>query len=610
MFKDKQLDEKQREAVYTEYTNVEVCAPPGSGKTTVIINRVCHLIEDMKVDPLNIVVITFTKSAAHNMKNRYLAISKYKDKIPFFGTFHSLFYKILLEYKHNINIIEEDYSFKIIKNVLKMYLDCVPRQKIREILNDISMLKNKNSSIDNFKSKTDKSVFIHCFNSYEKYKLKNNLLDFDDIQLQAKKLFINNENILNRYRKIFKYVLVDEFQDCDELQLKLLQLVCLGNSIFAVGDEDQCIYGFRGSNPSYMVGFDKYFSEGKKLFLNLNYRSVKNVVELSKNLIMNNKNRNLKSINANKKFIGKIEFFRFEGEYDEANYISKKIIEIVGSNNYNYRNIAILYRTNIESRNIISNFLKRNIKFKFLNGSYNFFEHFICMDIIDYLNISIMEYDADSFANIINKPYRYISKINIAKVKKYPYRENCFDILSNIRNMPVFQIKKILKLKKIVSRFKKMPLDKVIDTIIYKIGYINYLEKLCKKNNIDIAECENILQEFKMCFEKFNDISEFLEYVKKFSNSIKESIHFDNAVILSSIHGVKGMEFDNVFIINCNEEIIPHVNSIPKSLEEERRLFYVAITRAIDNLYIYSVENICGKPKEASRFLDELCNSI
>lgn len=605
MFIDNNLDIKQQEAVDTNYKNVEVCAPPGSGKTTVIINRVCNLIENRKVKPHNIIVITFTKAAAVNMKKRYLNISKGTNNTPFFGTFHSLFYKILSKYTGKINIIEQEKSYEIVKHVLNLYMDSVSDEKVKKVLNDISFFKNQDSSIYNFDSSIDRSVFIDCFESYEEYKAKNSLMDFDDLQLKSKRLFLQRNDVLCNYRKLFKYILVDEFQDCDRLQIELLQLISYSNSIFAVGDEDQCIYSFRGSNPECMVNFHKYFDGGRKIFLSTNYRSNKNIVDISKALISNNKNRNSKIIKENKETIGKINFSVFERKVDESNYVSDKIKEFIDINKVEVNDIAVLYRTNIESRSIIDSFLKNNIKFKFLDKKYNFFEHFICQDIIAYLKLSVDEYDRNSFIKIINKPYRYVSKINIHKLRKYPVKENCFDILRGIDGLPIFQIKNMGKLKRKISKLSKIRLDEAVDLILNKLGYINYLKEYCNKVNTDISEVEDIIEEFKDACYGYNNIKDFLEYVEEFSNSIKDSLTSNADVIISSIHGVKGMEFKNVFIINCNEGIIPHSNSIPKSIEEERRLFYVGITRTIENLELCSVKTINGKTAKVSRFIEE-----
>ncbi|WP_416176375.1 ATP-dependent helicase [Clostridium sp.] len=602
-----ELDRNQKKAVYTNYNSVVICAPPGSGKTTVIINRILNLVYNRGVDPNNILVITFTKAAALNMKDRYIKISKGNRKVPYFSTFHSLFYRILIRYyKNKINIIDEKKSISIIRETLSLYVDSLDDENVRCVLNDISRFKTSNKSIDYFRSRIDKSVFKKCFYAYEEYKNKRNLMDFDDLQFGAKELLLKNKAVLKYCRNTFRYILVDEFQDSDDLQIELLKLISQGNSIFAVGDEDQCIYGFRGSNPNCIVNFDKYFNGGKKLFLDVNYRSVKNIVELSKVLIINNKNRNQKIIKSCKSENGKIEITTFKDEYEEVEYMSSKIRSIVTSKMYTDSDIAVLYRTNLQSRDIIDSFLQKNIKFRFLDEGYNFFNHFICRDIIAYFKLSIDEYDMESFSRIINRPFRYISKVNINRMKNDYAKENCFDKFSRIGEISVSQIRKMKKLKRNVSKLKRLSLYDAVDFIVYRIGYIKYIKSYCKNSSCKMRQLKHVLDEFRRVCIRFNNIDELLKYVEEFSSKVEEGRKAGEGIILSTIHGVKGMEFKNVFIINCDEEIIPHANSIEDSLEEERRLFYVGITRAIDNLHLYSVESVRGKKKNISRFIREI----
>lgn len=595
-------------AVHIDFKNVMICAPPGSGKTTVIINRIYYLIATKNVDPKNIVVITFTRSSAFDMKNRYLSISN-KNDMPFFGTFHSLFYNILKKHSGKINIISSFKAHQLVKNVLVSYLDSIGDEKVKEVLNDISLLKNTGNSMENFKSKSDKAVFIQCFNAYEKYKTVNNLMDFDDLQLKVKKLFQEDKSILNYYRKTFKYILVDEFQDCDKLQIEILQLIGRDSYVFAVGDEDQCIYSFRGSRPDCMVDFQEYFQSGKKLFLETNYRSVKNIVEVSKNIINNNKNRNLKPIQSSKQYEGKIDFKIFTREKDQAYYVSQSIKRLVEIHKHKYKNVAVLYRTNIESRILIDAFLTYNIKFKLLDAQYNFYNHFICRDLISYFKLSMDMCDKESFVTIINKPFRYIGRVNIEKVRKNRIKGNCFEILKKIDGMPIFQIKTIDDLQKKIRKLNKVKLKNVVKFILNKLEYMDYLKEYCKKSNRDLEEFQHILYEFQESCENFNTIDEFLAHVDNVEKTIVENMKEENAVTLSTIHGVKGMEFENVYIINCSEGLIPHENSIMNNLEEERRLFYVGVTRAIDNLNLYCSSTIRGKAVEVSRFIKE-CNIL
>ena len=594
-------DINQKNAVYIKEKNVLVVASPGSGKTTVIINRVNHLIEDLKINEGNIIVITFTRAAADNMRNRYKSIFK-KEKAPFFGTFHGLFYKILLREGYDIKIMDGGKGHAIIKSVLSRYFDDVNDDKVREVMNNISMFKTSLCTIDEFKSTVSKDIFLECLKVYEGSKEREGLWDFDDLSVTVLKLFTENKRVLEKYRRMFKYILVDEFQDCDNIQVSFLLLMNKDNELFAVGDEDQCIYSFRGSKPEYMVNFHETFKNGVKVKLLTNYRSKNNIVEVSKRLIDKNENRNEKEIISYCDSHGIVHYSTPYNEYMQGEEIAKYIKE-----NYQgtYADNAVLYRTNMESRSMIDILTKRKIPFVLLDKGYNFFNHFICKDLINYLKLSIDQYDKNAFAWIINKPFRYISKENLGYINSYQEHKSPFDILINKKDMPPFQCKKIDDLRKEILYLNKMSLGSAIQYIISTMGYIDYLREYANKYGQSLDDLEDVLEEFKGAAEGFKTITEFLIHVNNVEEQIESSKAVEDGVILSTIHGVKGMEFNNVYIINCNEEVIPHKSSMEENIEEERRLFYVAITRAINNLYVFSPKTMRGKFRETSRFIAE-----
>ncbi|MFT5871645.1 MAG: DNA helicase-2/ATP-dependent DNA helicase PcrA [Clostridium sp.] len=581
-----------------------------SGKTVVIDNRIIHIINDQKVNPKNIIVITFTRAAAINMKNRYIAING-RDKVPFFGTFHGLFYKILKNYYGEINIINTLDVYKLIKNVLMSYLDEVGDEKVKEVINNISVFKTSGEIIENFSPSVDKGIFIAAYNIYEQYRKEKNLFDFDDLQIGCKDLFIKNYKILTGHRTLFKHILVDEFQDCDSMQVEILKLLNEDNSIFAVGDEDQCIYGFRGSNPECMVEFSEHFKGGRKLPLSTNYRCPKNIVEISMHVIKNNSMRNEKDIIPFKDRDGIIAILNNVNENSQAEEISCIIQKRIEAHDKNYRDNAILYRTNVECRSLIDVFIRKRIPFRLLDREYDFFQHFICKDIIAYLKLSIDKSDRDSFLRIINKPFRYVSKLNLDNLKRNFVREDCFEMVKEIEGIPIFQMKMLDKLKKDIHFLNKISLESAIDNLVLSIGYHDYIKDYCSKFKIDLGEMEDVIDEFRQSAEGYTSIITFLAHVDQVKEEIsknKKNVDED-AVIFSTIHGVKGMEFKNVYLINCNEENIPHVNSMDKNIEEERRLFYVGITRAIDNVWLCICKSVKGKVKETSRFIKE-CNII
>ncbi|KOA21381.1 DNA helicase II [Clostridium homopropionicum DSM 5847] len=642
------LNNQQKEAVLSNQDNLALIACPGAGKTTTLINRLDYLVnfgntyksdiypeniteEDIYLlkeflkdnsccntrleyilkyraeNPENIVVITFTRAAALNMKNRYNALNNSNRRAPFFGTFHGLFYKILSRHYNNINIINTSEAYRVIKSILSLYLDEVSEDKMKEILNYISLFKTSGETLEEFSVEIDKGIFKECYKAYEDYKSEKNLLDFDDLQIKCKEIFTKNPTLLEGYRKIFKYILVDEFQDCDLMQISILKLLNEGNSLFAVGDEDQCIYSFRGAEPECLVNFSDHFKNGKKLYLSINYRCPKSVIEISNNLIKNNLVRNDKIMESYKNSAPIINIFNYFNEGKQAEGITTNIVKLMASSAYEYEDNAVLYRTNVESRSIIDSFIRNKIPFRLLDKEYNFFEHFICKDILAYLKLSLDANDRESFLRVINRPFRYISKINIDKVKKHPFKEDCFEILKSIESIPVFQLKTIDKIKKDIQSLNKMSLAGAINFILTGIGYFDYLKEYGTKYKMDFSELEEIVEEFIASSEGYTSIITFLAHVSEVEEKLMENKDIKKGVILSTIHGVKGMEFKNIFIINCNEEIIPHGNSIESNLEEERRLFYVGITRAIENLTLSISNEIRGKSKEISRFIKE-CN--
>ncbi|MBN1036306.1 ATP-dependent helicase [Clostridium botulinum] len=601
------LDIYQNKAVITEDKNALIIAAPGSGKTTVIINRIYYLVDKLKISNGRIIVITFTKAAAKNMKERYENRFK-QNTSPFFGTFHGLFYKILLRTGKNIDIIDGSIINKLIKKVLTKYFDDINEDKIKEVLNNISIYKTSRIKLYEFRPSISREIFEEALECYEHYKKENGKMDFDDLAIEALDLLESNEKALIYYRKLFKYILVDEFQDCDELQIEFLKLINDGedNSLFAVGDEDQCIYSFRGSKPMYMVTFDKMFKDSKKHYLSINYRSKDNIVEKSKKLIKFNKERNNKEILSNKKDDGIIKFYTPYNEKSQGDILAN-LVKNEKKYNINYEENAILYRTNMEAMSVIDAFTKNNIPFRLLDRQYNFFEHFICKDLIAYLKLVVNPFDKESFIKIINKPFRYISKHNIDYVRNYTIQENLFNILINKEDTPPFQRKNLDELKKDFNYLNKISLGSAISYIVMDLEYIDYLKSYCEKFSQNLEDLEEVIEEFKLSAEGFKNIFDFLAHIENVSNEIEVSKDKNQreGVILSTIHGVKGMEFKNVYLVNCNEDTIPHSSSKEENIEEERRLFYVGITRAIDNLYLFAPKNRRGQLKEISRFICE-----
>lgn len=600
----KNLSEEQRQAVEAMDDNILVSAGPGSGKTVVIVNRVYNLIKNKGVSPRNIIVITFTKAAANHMRKRFLVISG-EGVSPFFGTFHGLCYKILKAYYNEINIIESWESYKVVKSFLSTYMDDVSEDRIKDYLNAISIYKCRKEYEDNNNS-VDKDILMNCVTFYESYKKEKGLLDFEDLQVMTRDLFLKNGQILSYYQNQFKHILVDEFQDSDDIQIEILTLLKGNNHIFAVGDEDQCIYSFRGANPIHMVDFKDKFLNGKTLYLSTNYRSRKNIVSLSMKSIKNNKFRTDKHIISSKNDDGIIKFQGVSNETVQGNYISDHVLKLKESKNMDFSNFAVIYRTNMESRSIIDSFIRRRIPFNLLDKQFNFFNHFICQDILAYLRLSLYPSNLEAFTRIINKPYRYISKTNLETVKNDTSLNNPFIKLRNIASIPVFQIKLIEKLENDISALNKMSLYTAVEFIISDLMYHKYLVEYGEKYHMSLEDLENVLNEFKASVQGFKTINEFLTHVQEVEDETNKAVartkEKKDGVILATIHAVKGMEFDTVYMINAVDGFIPYKNN---DLEEERRLFYVGLTRAINNVIFVAPDMIRGEKKSKSQFLKE-----
>lgn len=598
------LDRYQEDAVRADEKNMVIIAPPGSGKTTVILNRIRFLIEEKRVNPNNIITITFTKSAAVNMKERYIAKNG-NNAVPFFGTFHGLFYKLLLRHNKNVKLIDPGEGYRVVEKILCKTLAEISEEKVKEVLNNISNYKCSQGTSGSFSSTIDENLFMQCYNAYEENKNEKGMIDFDDLQLEFRRLLYEDENIRSGYQRLFKHILVDEFQDCDAIQIEILQLLNKDNYIFAVGDEDQCIYSFRGSQPECMLQFDKYFIGGEKKYLSYNYRSTQNIVQYSKNIISKNKMRNNKQFEAFRQdkaeLIHNVPF----NEEQQCSDIISKIKNHISAGDKLSDNVVI-YRTNVESRSLIDGFIKENIAFSFLDKDYNFFDHFVCQDILSYLKLSVDPYDMNAFTRIINKPFRYISKTALEEVRRSKCRDNNFDILKDIDYIKPFQKKKIDDLKIDILGLNRMSLKTAIDFVLNTLGYNDYLVEYAMKYKLNVDEIFNIVDEFKSAAEGYNSIYLLLAHVDETKQRL-EDIKKDkskDSVLFSTIHGVKGREFKNVYIIDVDEDFIPYRTN--DNVEEERRLYYVGVTRAINNLYIYSPKMINGKFRNPSVFVTEV----
>ncbi len=611
------LNSKQKEAVMHIDGPCLVLAGAGSGKTSVLTNRVAYLIEN-GIDPINILAITFTNKAAKEMKERItklIGAMAYDIQI---STFHSFGLRILKEnyellgYSKNFVIIDSDDSLTIIKRLLKE-LNMDPKYyNPREIKNKISSAKNEIMSVDEYSKHEFDRKIVEVYRLYQEKLKSNNSIDFDDLLILPIKLFRENPQVLKYYQNRYRYILIDEYQDTNEAQYVLSkQLSYSSRNIFVVGDVDQSIYSFRGANYKNILNFEKDYPETKTILLEENYRSTQNILNAANSVIKYNKERKDKNLWSNKEVGSKIKYIKVNNEKEEASFVAKKIASLVKNNNTSYEDICVLYRTNAQSRTIEEAMLKENIPYKIV-GSFYFYNRKEIKDLLCYLRLIYNEKDDASFLRVINSPKRGIGDKTIENIS----------LVANEKGISLYEAissGKELEFKNIIEDMKKLSeslsLTELVDMVIEKSGMKDEFNDKSMEGEIRL---EN-LEEFKSITRNYEEekgsanLEDFLDELSLVSD-ISEHKEETNVVTLMTVHAVKGLEFDNVFVIGMEEGIFPHFNAIfdssPSAIEEERRLCYVAITRAKKNLYLLSAKKrmLYGKDQMnmPSRFLEEI----
>ena len=612
------LNDMQKEAVLTKEGPLLILAGAGSGKTRVLTTRIAYLIEE-NVSPYNILAITFTNKAAKEMQSRVIKLVGDYAKNMQISTFHSFGLKILREnyeelgYDKNFVIMDSDDSLTVVKKILKE-LNLDPKQyNPNAIRNRISSCKNEIMSpkdYERYASSEFEKVVVEVFEKYE-YKLKtNNSVDFDDLLILPIKLFRQNEELLDKYQERFKYILVDEYQDTNEAQYILTKLLASKyRNICVVGDENQSIYSFRGANYRNILNFEKDYKEAKVIKLEQNYRSVENILDAANSVIKNNESRKDKNLWSDKGKGDKITYFRSYDEKDEAHYVATKIKELMALGK-DLNEMAVLYRTNAQSRTIEEEMLKENIPYHIVGG-FQFYNRKEIKDLIAYLRLIHNDKDDISLTRIINSPKRGIGLKTISNLTAKADLENksIYEVIDSGKELDFKNT--IEDLKKVAEN---LTLTELIDKILDTTGYKDELEKE-KTLEADIR-LEN-LEEFKSITKSFEEregvisLEDFLFEISLVSDR-DEYQDGNDKISLMTIHAVKGLEFDYVFVIGLEEGLFPHMNSLMSNseLEEERRLMYVAITRAREKLYLINSRRRMLYGKEGinppSRFIGEI----
>lgn len=613
------LNDMQKEAVLYNDGPLLIIAGAGAGKTKTLTTKIAFLIEEKNVSPYSILAITFTNKAAKEMKDRlYLQIGNEAKKLTV-STFHSFGLKLLREnyetlgYDKNFVIMDSDDSLTVVKKIIK---DMGYDPKIynpRAIRNKISSCKNEMMSPAQYERYAVSDYEKVIKEVYEKYELKlqrNNSVDFDDLLLLPIELFKKHPDVLERYQDLYQYILIDEYQDTNEAQYILTKLLSEKNRhITCVGDDSQSIYSFRGANYKNILNFEKDYKDAKTILLEQNYRSTSTILDAANNVIKNNKMRKDKNLWTARGIGEKIKYYRAYNERDEAAYVTRKIKELVNKG-IEYKDIAVLYRTNAQSRVVEEEMLKENLPYRVI-GSFYFYSRKEIKDLIAYLRLIHNPKDNVSLLRVINTPKRGIGLKTIENLTTIADSEG-------ISMYEAISTGKELEFKLLVDRLREvsenLTLTELIDKVLDASGMKQELES---EESLEAEVRLENLEEFKSITKSFEEreglisLEDFLLEISLISD-VEEYKDDPNRISLMTVHSVKGLEFNHVFVIGMEEGIFPHMNSLMENseVEEERRLCYVAITRAKDDLHLVNARRrtLFGKEQinPVSRFMAEI----
>ena len=587
-----------------------VLAGPGSGKTAVIIQRTIDLIEKSHVKPENILVITFTKAAATEMKQRFLHRMGAGQSGVTFGTFHGIFFTVLKYAYHYsaANIIGEEQRYALLRDVChSMHLQYEDEAEFFSgVFAEISKVKNERIPLESYYSSLcGEEVFRDIFKAYQSRMQKNGLLDFDDMLVYTYELFTQRKDILAMWQQKFQYILIDEFQDINQLQYDIIRMLALPeNNLFIVGDDDQSIYRFRGSKPEIMLHFGEDYKKAKKVVLDVNYRCTKDIVEKSLRLIGHNSNRYPKDIRANSEAEDGVTLCSFDNTAKEAAFIIEQIKKSI-EKGQRYSDFAVLFRTNIQPQYLMEQLLSHNIPFHTKDALPNLYNHWMVRDILAYLTIGKGSRRRKDFLQILNKPKRYLSRESLTdEVVEFLEWEKLYEEQPWIAE-------RVVKLSYDVKLLEKMSPYAAINYIRRGIGYEDYLREYATDHNRKPEELLDILDQIQESAKGFASVDKWVFHMKEYEEQLTRIARQKNAnpnsVELATFHSAKGLEFANVFIMEVNESWVPYRKSVlERDIEEERRLLYVGLTRAKEKLWISYVKEIHNKSSEPSRFIKEI----
>ncbi len=608
-----------------------VLAGPGSGKTAVITQRTAQLITEGGVEPSHILVITFTKAAAMEMKQRFCKLMQTADSRVTFGTFHAVFFTVLKAAYHmeSSNVISEEQKYQLMREIISHHMLDYKDEKelIAGLLGEIGMVKNSRIDLAHFYSgQVGEEIFREIFREYDKRLRANRLIDFDDMLTYTCELFMERPDILTAWQRKYTYILIDEFQDINPIQYDIMRMLAAPeNNLFIVGDDDQSIYRFRGSKPEIMLNFGKDYPNAQQILLDTNYRCDGYVVRDSLYLIENNKARFSKEIKSAKPSEHPVIYRVFADQKAENQAIVEQImreVRLPGDENaainppdsgsmsaspdqkLSYSDFAILFRTNSQPRMLIEALMAYNIPFRMKEHVPNLYEHWIARDIFTYLKLAQGSRERKDFLTIMNRPKRYIGRDSL------PELTVAFDVWKEYYRDKEWIAERIDRLEYDLHIMGRMSPYAAINYIRKAIGYDEFLEEYAEYRKVNKEDLFDVLEELHATAKGYKSYAQWQEHIREYTGELKKLAQSrnenPNAVTLATLHGAKGLEFRKVFLIDVNEGLMPYKKAVlDRDVEEERRMFYVGMTRAMEQLSVFSTRSVNGKDTEVSRFVAE-----
>ena len=586
-----------------------VLGTPGSGKTTVITNRIINLIYEHGVSPAHILVITFTRAAASSMKERFLSLIGEERTSVRFGTFHSFFYWIIRTAYGNMGVLDETTKRQVIRNILRE-IDKESydnEETLTSVLNQLGIMSCEMIDIENYYSRDmSDDDFRRLYKAYKKYKKDNILLDFDDMVTECYRLLDERRDILQKIREMYPYIMVDEYQDTNRIQYEILKLLAHPNdNLYVVGDDDQSVYGFRGARPDIMLQFENEFPGAKISHLSQNFRCPEKIVKLSSYIISGNKNRYQKVLSSASPKDGNIIICKVKDARKENEAIVKRIQEDIAAG-IRPSDIAVLYRTNNGPRRLLYKLREYGIEYTVRDAITDIFSHPYIKPVIDYISYALGDHSRKTFLNIMNRPVRYISRDMLRHEQV-----EMIDLCREYKDKD-YIVKAVRKMNLDIKTIERLDPYAAINYIRETIGYNRYLREQAQEKNMDLDYLMELMDEFQSLAKEcttFGELYDMIEDSQELAKKQSENGRTDTnkGVQLMTLHSSKGLEFSSVHIMDLVEENIPHKRAKTENeLEEERRLLYVGVTRSSDRLSLYIPEYHGEDKAEPSRFVKGL----